>query len=773
MRSQVTLGLAAVVLASAAGASPPPGQAGEEQTRARVAELVHVLAHPGMSGPAQKARAELMSMGCSATGPLLATFREDTTEKARREIVRLLSGLGTCGREAIVGLGESGLPSLAAEVVESADGLAFRNAIIAEVVAQGRTVNLDALPVRRGDQDLDPMVVAAGRQVGRPLVEYLMRAEAAIRDSAPGPLARCQPPRPSTLKALGALGDPSAASFVVEALIVRDRSGCPSYSPAPDRLTARSVLVDLGPGAIPALVQAFWDEPSSRRDVAFALCALGQPGSDALNRLGPGAIEPLTEVLIEVSQLDRQRPPAATDGVRHNALAALHHLGPAASRGIEPHLAEPDPIKRCHVAAILGELGAPSGVDELLAELGEQRGWVRVCAIHALGRIKDPRALVPLIGILVENTGGAAAEARGALGAYSDRAVPALVQRFSEAAEAKTGKGEGPRIELACALALAGAAGRDALVRLGTAAEVPLFACYRRCDAPEVVAAVQAVAPEKAIADLAAWLAQGKYDNDTRAAWRLARLEDARAFAPLARVLQECPRHGDGAFEIAAETLPRLDHERGLAVLFAALRDGRCPWGPARIATALGNLGDPRAIEPLAELSGRWRDAPGRWEATFALEKFDDPRARAAVRSFRTRPMRVWTCVFGVVPFVLGMAFKAARAPSPALRRRWTWGLQVTAALSTVVFLPPLIFFHGPELEQTYLAALLLGFPIVLFAVAALLGAVIARRDRELGRRLFESVKWCPVTVWAAQVAWNVVVYALALAALAGGWSWK
>ncbi len=103
----------------------------------------------------------------------------------------------------------------------------------------------------------------------------------------------------------------------------------------------------------------------------------------------------------------------------------------------------------------------------------------------------------------------------------------------------------------------------------------------------------------------------------------LGRIGDARAFDSLARALTDM--QPDLRFQ-AATSLVEVDRERALEPLLAALDDEDNGEVLSALALALGELGDARAVDRLAEVLDH-SDLQARFNAAYALASFRDGRA--------------------------------------------------------------------------------------------------------------------------------------------------
>ena len=93
-----------------------------------------------------------------------------------------------------------------------------------------------------------------------------------------------------------------------------------------------------------------------------------------------------------------------------------------------------DEYVRWYTARALGEIKDPRAVEPLIAALGDERSDVRQAAAEALGKIKDPRAVEPLIAALGDERSDMRQAAAKALGAIGDaRTMEPLIAALKDA----------------------------------------------------------------------------------------------------------------------------------------------------------------------------------------------------------------------------------------------------------------------------------------------------------------------------------------------------
>ena len=139
--------------------------------------------------------------------------------------------------------------------------------------------------------------------------------------------------------------------------------------------------------------------------------------AESLVKIGAPSVEPLISAL--------EHP----DGdVRWKAAIALGEIGD--QRAIEPlirQLSDTDRFVKSRVAHALGMIGAPA-VHPLIRTLREGDGNLRWGAAIALGRIKDPQAVEPLIQALADKYENVRAEAAASLASIGKPAITPLIR---------------------------------------------------------------------------------------------------------------------------------------------------------------------------------------------------------------------------------------------------------------------------------------------------------------------------------------------------------
>jgi len=181
---------------------------------------------------------------------------------------------------------------------------------------------------------------------------------------------------------------------------------------------------------LPGLIRALHHkDPKIQYDAAEALGVIGDTR----------AIEPLTTVLMQ-SELS---------GVRWKAAEALSKIGAPAVDALVVALQHSDDDVRWKAAIALGEIGDPRAIDPLINQLCDDDRFVKSRAAYALGMIGEP-AVEPLICALREGDGNLRWGAAIALGKIRDlRAIDPLIRALAD-------KYENVRAESAKSLAAIG-----------------------------------------------------------------------------------------------------------------------------------------------------------------------------------------------------------------------------------------------------------------------------------------------------------------------------
>jgi len=262
----------------------------------------------------------------------------------------------------------------------------------------------------------------------------------------------------------------------------------------------------------------------------------------------------------------------------------------------------PDPVPP--PGALLGERGVRDGVwllrrlgrepdleyltwfehqaaPALILLLGDEDASLRLRAAGALGELKDRRAVEPLLAMLAEADAGVRRCAARALGEIGDaRAVEPLAGRLQHDANAG--------------------------VRQGAALALSSFRDPR------------------AVEPLAAMLGDANPNLRQDAALALGEYRDLRAVAPLIEICRNSAYargpHESRAHLQAYAVLGRYRDPRAVKLLVAALDDANLALRPV-VVYVLGEIGDPRAIEPLIRVLAKDPAAGVRERAAEALRR--------------------------------------------------------------------------------------------------------------------------------------------------------
>jgi HEAT repeat protein len=161
--------------------------------------------------------------------------------------------------------------------------------------------------------------------------------------------------------------------------------------------------------AIGPLIDSLDDPSGPVRDAAAA----------ALVRFGDAAVEAVLAALGDPSAEKRSY-----------AAGILGRIGsPRAVVGLVAKMDDKSQDVRCYVAGSLAELG-PAAVDALILALRDERADVRRLAALTLGRIRDERAITPLIGALADPEPDVLSAAAGSLVAMGDAVVAPVAQKL-------------------------------------------------------------------------------------------------------------------------------------------------------------------------------------------------------------------------------------------------------------------------------------------------------------------------------------------------------
>jgi HEAT repeat protein len=316
--------------------------------------------------------------------------------------------------------------------------------------------------------------------------------------------------------------------------------------------------------------------------------------------------------------------------VRESARVALVILGASAVEPLIEALKQDKSSEvRSSAALALGDIGDPRAVEPLIEALKDEDAHIRRSAASALeGFKKDPRVVEPLIEALKDEDRMVRDSAASALGNIGDpRAVEPLIEVLKDAKYGDLcydmiralGRLRDPRAAPVVAVAVNNnlrfreEVGAEALTQIGPSALGPL---------------IEAVQPQDP---------QGSPELDRYAfdwAVKVLKLRYRQALVelPISKLKDEEER----VRILAAQILGQIGDPRAVEPLIEALEkvngedinQGECYW----LIEALRKIGDPRAVEPImAALDS------GRYTSVIPAEKFrkliatvEDPNIRAA-----------------------------------------------------------------------------------------------------------------------------------------------
>jgi len=400
------------------------------------------------------------------------------------------------------------------------------------------------------------------------------------------------------------------------------------------RAQAAGGLVQFGGAAVPALFEAVEQGgPMGRREVISTLV-----------RIGRVTLEPV------LAGLDHPSP-----AVRSAAAEALGLVGDR--RGLSPltaRLRDEHPDVRQEAAAALTRL--EGAAQALLSALRDREPRARQSAAISLARMREERAVRPLLGLLADPDAEVRRSAGAALAMLGPAAGPSLVGALGDA---------DPRLR------------RAAAEVLGVMAHAPAIEPLARLldDAqPEVRAAAQSALHQMSLRFLGDLRLPG--EGRRRAAVEAL----ARIGPPIVPVLLDSLREADPALRAgAAEALGRARVARAAPRLVALLGDAD-PGVRAAAAGALEALG-PRAAEHLLPLL-RGGAAEARTQAAGILARLPDPETvEALVRllgdadeSVRGQAQAILTAMGGpalafVAPYLQDREYAVRRAVAGVLGR--------------------------------------------------------------------------------------------------------
>lgn len=363
-------------------------------------------------------------------------------------------------------------------------------------------------------------------------------------------------------------------------------------------------------GVADLLIRTLKCQPDGGTKIAALLGDLGDPK----------AVEPLIKVL-------RDHACNYASEICAEAAKALGKLGdPKAVEPLIKVLCHNDDKVRTEAVKALGKLGDPKSVEPLIKILCHPNAKVRTEAVEALGKLGDLKAVEPLIKVLRDHTAEVRAEAAKALGKLGDpKAGEALITSVDDLecvrhyveALGKLDDGDNPQL----LLRLLGH--QEPRVRYEAANQLKLLGHYQwqECikGSDKDFAQLRRSGSHQAVIPLLEVLKNRHHKNLGNAIHELGKLGDGQAVDPLIMRLR------DSTYAIfhtgIVSALEELNDDRAVEPLIEALDSKEFGVRKAAIS-ALGKLGDSRSVEPLIELL-----RTGYREAATALADLGDIRA--------------------------------------------------------------------------------------------------------------------------------------------------
>jgi HEAT repeat protein len=358
--------------------------------------------------------------------------------------------------------------------------------------------------------------------------------------------------RRASAEALGKLGDAQAVDALTGVL-----TGDVDEDVSAAAATALGLLRD--ERAVAPLMESLNQESWTLRRAVIG--ALGNIGGSAVDRL-----------VASLGNMD--------DSVREAAVEILGDIGDTIVNPLIDVLRDGDASERRAAAIELGEARESQAVDALIDALANADEGVRSAASTALGQIGDERAAEPLVTMLDDSSESVRDSAISALVMTGAPAVPALLASL-ESSEAAV---------LEASASVLGQIGDTRAVR-------PLFALLNNDERSVRMAAAHALSSfgGRVFNALAAAL-EGEDERIREAvAVALGEIGDERAVKPLLDALKSSK---DRNAQLAAARALGSIGRSGIDTLIAEL--GNVFWDVRfAAATALGETGDERAIQPL------------------------------------------------------------------------------------------------------------------------------------------------------------------------------
>lgn len=380
---------------------------------------------------------------------------------------------------------------------------------------------------------------------------------------------------------------------------------------------------------------------------------------------------------------------------------SLGACGPGRETRLLAAHAEGNVAVRVATSLAMGSSGATRAADALVAALGDPDLLVRTAAATALGRLRLPQAIEPLMALTdarteaVDVRAAAAAALCTCCQAHPDeRALELLIRLLDEPIfpltyhimDALPALGE-PSVPALIGTLRDETRGRGTRARaatvLGTIGDpraigplLAVLADWRNPVCQVAGAALATLHAATAVPQLIDLLRlwddpdRDRHFTAVEAARALGEMGDARALEPLLGVLEDPARFGRKRI---AEALGKLGDTRALEPLVTLLRDSDVRLR-SYTASALGRLEDRRAVEPLiAALADEWEEV--RRHAAEALGALDDPRAvEPLIRALRYDSTYVrWSAIYSLQQIgdarAVGPLCDALRDPDETARR--------------------------------------------------------------------------------------------------------
>jgi len=118
--------------------------------------------------------------------------------------------------------------------------------------------------------------------------------------------------------------------------------------------------------------------------------------------------------------------------VREAAIGALTAIGSPSVPALGLCLSDPHLAVQEAASAVLASIADERVVPQLLAAVGNRDWIVRMHAVKALGRVKNPEAVEPLIPLLQDKVKAVREETTAALVAIGDAAIPSLLAALAD-----------------------------------------------------------------------------------------------------------------------------------------------------------------------------------------------------------------------------------------------------------------------------------------------------------------------------------------------------